>query len=116
MQQATKRRMGRGIALAVAAGATLTMATMGTAQAAAPGVLKLCSKGSYASYASFPERGGFATYVVPSGKCDTFDFGGNRPERVDIVQSGGRIIGSVTYDGRAGLNIATVDGPSFYPF
>ncbi|MEV0083951.1 MULTISPECIES: hypothetical protein [Saccharopolyspora] len=117
MQQATKRWTGRGIALAVAAGAALTMGTFGTAQAATPGVFKLCSKGSYDSYATFPERGGFSTFVVRSGECQDFNYGGNGPERVDIVNANSDgVIGSVTYDGRAGLNIATVDGPSFYPF
>ncbi|GAA3361891.1 hypothetical protein GCM10020366_47640 [Saccharopolyspora gregorii] len=116
MKQVARRRMGRGMALTAAVGAAFAMATAGTAQAATPGVLTLCSKGSYGSYAVFPDRGGMATVVVPSGKCTDVEFGGNKPERLDIRQSGGAVIGSTIYDGRAGLNIATVDGPSFYPF
>ncbi|MCX2731739.1 hypothetical protein OOZ19_15970 [Saccharopolyspora sp. NFXS83] len=116
MKQVTRRRMGRGMALTAAVGAALAMATVGTAQAATPGVFKLCSKGSYDSYAAFPDRGGMATTVVPSGQCVDFDLVGDKPEPVEIRQSGGAVIGPVTYDGRAGLNIATVDGPSFHPF
>lgn len=117
MQQTTRRRMGRGMALTAAVGAALTMATIGTAQAATPGVFMLCSKGSYDSFASFPDRGGVATTIVPSGQCKSFTFEGDGPEPAEIrMAGGGKLIGPVTYDGRAGLNIATIDGPSFYPF
>ncbi|MEU6128270.1 hypothetical protein ABZ805_03760 [Saccharopolyspora sp. NPDC047091] len=57
-----------------------------------------------------------ATTLVPSGACEKFEFDGDKPERVEIHQGGGALIGPVTYDGRAGLNIATVEGPSFHPF
>ncbi|MEC3975227.1 hypothetical protein [Amycolatopsis sp. H20-H5] len=107
----------RGLVVSGAVGAVVAFGSAGVAQAATPGTLYLCSGGSYASVASFPERGGFSTYVVNAGTCQSFNYGGDHAERVDIeMVYPDRYIGSFTYDGRAGANIRTVDGPSFYPF
>ncbi|MFD0919407.1 hypothetical protein [Saccharopolyspora rosea] len=119
MRKLRSPRTTGALAAIAAAGAAVTMLA-GTAQAATPGTFTLCSKGSYGSFAEFPERGGLATAVVPSGQCHSFKFGGDKAEPVQIrvaaEPQGGQVIGGTVYDGRAGLNIATVDGPSFYSF
>ncbi|MDA3646862.1 hypothetical protein LZ318_40835 [Saccharopolyspora indica] len=119
MQENVRRRAGRGLALATAIGATLTMATTGAAQAAVPDVLALCSEGSFGSWAEFPERGGLTTVIVPSGQCLEFDLRGDKPEKVEFYADDYELIGTTTYDPSAGLNIATIDtpdGPGIKPF
>lgn len=113
MKQIIRSRAGRGLALTAAVGATLAMTTIGTAQAAAPETLTLCSEGSFASWAEFPERGGLATAEIASGECWDFEVRGDKAEQVLIYKSGdAEPIGATTYDPATGLGIATIDTPN----
>ncbi|MET8759876.1 hypothetical protein [Lentzea sp. NPDC004782] len=116
MKQHSSHWMIRVLAVAVAVVAALAVSPLGSAQAATPGVFELCSGGDFSSYAEFVERGGFSTYVVEPGTCQQFAYGGDHAERVDIHVLDGQYIGSLVYDGRAGVNVCTVNGPSFYVF
>ncbi|MGW3471556.1 hypothetical protein ACWDKQ_24560 [Saccharopolyspora sp. NPDC000995] len=111
------RSVVRGVAISSALGAALVIGQAGIAQAATPGVFKLCSGGNFDSFATFTERGGFSTFVVRRGTCQSFKYGGTHAERVDVkVANTGKYIGSLAYDGRVGANVRTVNGPSFYTF
>ncbi|GAA2706952.1 hypothetical protein ACFY2R_30240 [Micromonospora olivasterospora] len=64
-------------------------ATVGTLASATPafastGTTTVCSKGNYGSQLVFVNRGGFATFVMPPGKCTSVHFGKYRSERVDV--------------------------------
>ncbi|WP_433870175.1 hypothetical protein [Saccharopolyspora sp. CA-218241] len=113
MRSTIERWTARGVAGALAVGTTLALAPLGAAHAAVPHQFTLCSEGGYASWAEFPDRH-MATTVVQAGDCVTLSVRGTAPEPVLIRQGNGALIGPVTYDGRAGLNVTTVPGPSFY--
>lgn len=120
-----RKHMAPGTGIAIASAAALVLAVAGpvaTATAAdSGGTLTLCSNG-YTSYASFPGRGGRSTDLVNSGSCESFYFGGDQNEQVDIYEFGGNngvtgwstYIGSTIYNGIQGLTIVTVPGPSFF--
>ncbi|WP_033289450.1 hypothetical protein [Amycolatopsis jejuensis] len=113
---ATFRLAARSIVLTGAVGAAIALGSTGVAQAATPEVFQLCSGGNFGSFAEFPERNGYSTFIVNPGECHSFNYGGNHPERVDIKTADSQYIGSLTYDGRNGVNVKTVNGPSFYIF
>jgi hypothetical protein len=81
------------------------------------GDFELCSEGGYDSYAVFPDRGGFATFVVPNGWCYIFPYGGNSNEEVNVYEANNnQYIGSTIYNGSVGETIVTIPGPSFYAY
>ncbi|MFD9895271.1 hypothetical protein ACFWY9_38525 [Amycolatopsis sp. NPDC059027] len=63
---------------AAALGAIAVGVVPGTAQAAttASGTFRLCNVGTdYSVYATFPDRGGFSSYVLSYGQCWNGDIG-----------------------------------------
>lgn len=74
---------------AVASGALLASAATAsadTATALGAGTLSVCSDGSYATQVEFPGRGGFSTFVVPSGQCkNTSGLSNNGIEPITVV-------------------------------
>jgi hypothetical protein len=81
------------------------------------GNFELCSEGGYYSYASFPDRGGASTYLVPNGWCYVFPYGGNSNEQVNVYDANNnQYIGSTIYNGSVGETIVTIPGPSFYAY
>ncbi|SNQ50181.1 conserved exported hypothetical protein [Frankia canadensis] len=86
------------------------------ASASTPGKLTLCSNGGFDSYAEFPGRGGFSTYIIPAGTCHTTNLGGSVIEQVNVHKGNGAYIGSTIYNGSVGLVIVTISGPSFYAY
>lgn len=94
-----------------------TVAHASLEQTAQAGDFELCSEGGYDSYASFPDRGGLATYVVPNGSCYVTYLGGDTNEQVNIYEANNNhYIGSTIYNGSVGETIVTIAGPSFYAY
>jgi hypothetical protein len=80
------------------------------------GYLVLCSEGGYASYISFPNRGGLFSEGVPNGYCAFFPWAGNN-EQVNVYDYDNKqYIGSTIYNGSVGETIVTIAGPSFYAY
>jgi hypothetical protein len=105
--------LGAGVtAMAALAGlATVPAASADT------GALTLCSQGGYGSYAQWPDRGDFSTFVIPNGQCYTSNVGGNTNEDIDIYDAcTNQLIGSTIYNGSVGETIVTIAGPSFYAY
>jgi hypothetical protein len=94
--------------------------TVATAKVVTPdqaGDFELCSEGGYDSQAVFPDRGGFATFIVPPGWCYVFPYGGTSNEQVDVYDSdNNQYIGSTIYNGLVGETVVTIPGPSFYAY
>ncbi|GGU76713.1 hypothetical protein [Lentzea flava] len=57
------------VAVAVAAAAALIGAA--PASAASAGMIDVCSYGNYATQVEFPNRGGFSTWIVSPGSCQS---------------------------------------------
>lgn len=114
MRKSISRRMATaGVIGAIGVGAAL--AAGGTAQAATPGHLTICTGKDFVVTVSIPGRGVRLTpaKIYNQVTCASFTVGGTGNERIDVY-SGNRFLGSSIYNGTRGTEIHGIVGPSFY--
>ncbi|MEU0241476.1 hypothetical protein ABZ234_27645 [Nocardiopsis sp. NPDC006198] len=109
-------RRGKALTSSVLAGLLLTfgLALAAASPASAAGTFRLCNVGSgYSAQATFPDRGGFSTYVVNSGQCTSVSTNGNEGYYVTIRNSGGRLKSTGGYHIPSGRSVDFSTGGTF---
>lgn len=110
-----KKFVALGAGATAVAGTAAAIASTASASADTSGALTVCSSGGFGSSASFPNRGGWGTFVIPNGQCYTTQAGGNINEQINVYDADtGQLIASTIYNGSVGETIVTIAGPSFY--
>lgn len=91
MRSSSVRRVIGRVAAALATAGLLTFTLSATTPANAggsTGTYQLCSWGTYASYAVFPERGYASTFVASPGRCVPLYMNGDRADIFGLYPGG----------------------------
>ena len=107
------RWLGLATALSVAGVTAFAAAAPASADAGTNGWYELCSTGTYASYATWPSRGGFSSFVASPGQCVPIYMDGTQTDIYGLYPGGSSFyIGSDWYQ----ANIVTTGdmGPGDY--
>lgn len=79
------RQSGRVLAIAAVAGAAVSLAQVGQANAATPEKIHFCNQGKgFSAYLRFVDRGGRTSSLVRPGKCINLSLTGSGAERVQV--------------------------------
>lgn len=94
---------------------TLLVTSSGSASAATPGNLTVCTGSDFFLRVEIPGRGmGIAPTMIPGQEhCVPTYLGGDSNEQVDVYGND-RYLGSFNYNGNQGADVHPLPGPSFY--